>query len=1161
MENQFKNQFIQKLSDFLPGNEEFLVKMLHSISSQGTEVDIKNLPKAKPCRNFLNSDFLMFQKLYQKKLCTQKSWVILFCHLFTVSDIVPASFEKRLSYIRKTPEAEFNFVTFSLSPVPILMKTNTTCNLDDTESLELGCENAESLGLPVIQKSLDTNKDKTTSKSTKFLERQIASLQGKLVKVRTVNKRRHDLSQYYLKKKDAKIKELEEEQLFLKEQVRDQFMKLNEIKDAFHDFQDSMHEYTEAFNKECQEADKTTGDEASFPKINTRDSQNARKVNPAIERAMLVLCDEVKISTNKVIPCIAAVSNIVFNQVFTYKKKPPSKRSKRKDCAADTENNLDEEVVVAGQKRTYSGNCLPSHSLASKLERQAEPIAKRSIAEKILDSENVTFGIDGTDHKRKHIMVSQMVVPEKCDDGSVKTTNYCMDVRQSTAHDAEHVYELVLNILREYGFLKTNNPLESDDLVDTQKKFAKAMRYWCTDGGSEMQPACKLVAQWQESLGVDGIKFLKCLGHLVTGLEGEADRVISSLECKTDQLQEISTAFTESFLDSSNKSLYYTVAYAFLRLVGPSSDSVSYSMTDEFTTYLAERGQTNLFVDIKKSRFGKFFLVGRDLTCLMADLEKFLDEYMKDNKLYESCQFYINNCPYLFETSISLGLLYYHIVYPLMRATGIEGDFYPFTHDQFLVLLPKLQEDLHSLVEDATPLLNATHIKSFSQFSDTGLLKFPEKEETSFKQVFEILKNNDKINKEIVLSLAKTICLKFTFCLERQVGVLYLRGENSEVAKMIKENPEGMKTAAVNNLGCEKRCAQYKALSNANPTAPISFIARRMILPKSPFIINLKNMTNEEYRAEMDWARNSIHVKKYFEFQKLEAKMEKDRQKENLKKLQRNKLELAKKQEKNVENCKLHGGPFNCLESFNAFISENTSTLTDQQLQEILDREIKYQKENLGLFGKTSELYKFYHIHPTTKKHIPIPNTKKCENLRSVLSSAAFSADPSKKKTSHNIAPEKILDSLNDICEFFGTSNSDIIDKCDDQSLQDKFVIDQDSAFMSIYQDGEREYCDWSVGKIRSVTKSRDCSECKRLQGSDDVRGVCMKVRFYEEYHGSKTEFIYKNRSKLWHCRHENVIKNNLNLQTLPGNPRYHLTKNVSDEITLLMKDMEARLS
>ena len=68
MENQLKNQFIQKLSDFLPGNEEFLVKMLHSISSQGTEVDIENLPKAKPCRNFLNSDFLMFQKLYQKKL-------------------------------------------------------------------------------------------------------------------------------------------------------------------------------------------------------------------------------------------------------------------------------------------------------------------------------------------------------------------------------------------------------------------------------------------------------------------------------------------------------------------------------------------------------------------------------------------------------------------------------------------------------------------------------------------------------------------------------------------------------------------------------------------------------------------------------------------------------------------------------------------------------------------------------------------------------------------------------------------------------------------------------------------------------------------------------------------------------------------------------------
>ena len=254
------------------------------------------------------------------------------------------------------------------------------------------------------------------------------------------------------------------------------------------------------------------------------------------------------------------------------------------------------------------------------------------------------------------------------------------------------------------------------------KKFVDAIKFWCTDAGPEMKPACELFGKWQEELGCEAAIFIKCIPHVVLGLESEADKTISSLECKTEFLKFVSSDITSSFLESSNKSIFFTVAYAIIRLLGKSKDSVSYSLTNEFTSFLDEIDINNIFVDIKQARFGKNFLVGRDLSYLLGHITRFLHTHMKENRLYESCLHYIDNCPYLLEVSLSMGILYYHIVYPFMRASGIEGDMCPLQHKDFVVLIPELNNLFHSLYKDPEPLLKKSRLEPYLKFNDSGIL-------------------------------------------------------------------------------------------------------------------------------------------------------------------------------------------------------------------------------------------------------------------------------------------------------------------------------------------------------------------------------------------------------------------------------------------------------
>ena len=264
-----------------------------------------------------------------------------------------------------------------------------------------------------------------------------------------------------------KMDQVEAENRGIYEQLKQQLVMLNEVNDKFRDFQETILQLSGSCEAQNQPTDINETD-IVFPKMSARDPNNLQQVRPSIQRAILALGCDVGIEQNKVRQCIANVSNIVFGQSFTFEEKPASKKSKRKDCAADLGNDRDQDANVnadtdaappiAGRKRkrprNMDPNLLPSHGYMSHLERSIEPAAKKAVAKKLASAKNVTLGTDGTDHKREHTMVTQVIIPEKTADGKTITTNYCIDVQQSYAHDAASVSELIINIMREYSILR-----------------------------------------------------------------------------------------------------------------------------------------------------------------------------------------------------------------------------------------------------------------------------------------------------------------------------------------------------------------------------------------------------------------------------------------------------------------------------------------------------------------------------------------------------------------------------------------------------------------------------------------------------------------------------------------------------------------------------------
>ena len=120
-----------------------------------------------------------------------------------------------------------------------------------------------------------------------------------------------------------------------------------------------------------------------------------------------------------------------------------------------------------------------------------------------------------------------------------------------------------------------------------------------------------------------------------------------------------------------------------------------------------------------------------------------------------------------------------------------------------------------------------------------------------------------------------------------------------------------------------------------------------------------------------------------------------------------------------------------------------------------------------------------------------------------------------------------------------------------------QFSVGQIAAFLFVYSTGGVDVPEWSLGEIRSFHLKNCCPKCK--DQNHELNGICMKVRFLDENSDDQTKFIYNKKNRLWHCTHEQVIMNNVNIINKDelGSENYFLTLPEAENINTLMREIE----
>ena len=323
------------------------------------------------------------------------------------------------------------------------------------------------------------------------------------------------------------------------------------------------------------------------------------------------------------------------------------------------------------------------------------------------------------------------------------------------------------------------------------------------------------------------------------------------------------------------------------------------------------------------------------------------------------------------EFSVALGIMYYHFVHPYMRATGIEGSQARLNQVQFMELNPLLVNELEAWAADPTHLSLKDRKGSFQNFPET--LKVQEKDKKIYDYLFDEVLKKELVDVKVVLGLCSAMCHKFVTVFERQIGDLYLAGENSKVAKQIVKDPVGIKFASVNNLNCEHYFGSFRNLSDRFKGASIACISRRLLSCKSIFAKSLETMPVKVYQEKKEWFKSPMY-EAFMKIKEQSKELEAQRKIAKVEKMRETKILVAKKALENVIKCQSYGGPFINTTEVTAVVKEYENDGGDR-LKKILEAEICYQRDNVKLTVKEDGRYRFQKL----------TNAQKEKNLKSLL--------------------------------------------------------------------------------------------------------------------------------------------------------------------------------
>ena len=840
-----------------------------------------------------------------------------------------------------------------------------------------------------------------------------------------------------------------------------------------------------------------------------------------------------------------AVSNILFDKGYTLTEKTASQKRKRVD-------GLEGGPKVKIQKSKH----FPSHSFANKYEigHYQEMTMQANALELVASAKDTsaprgTYGSDAADHNRDHVVCHTMTLPVKISEGEYIPKVMLLALDEASIGGGQAAFDNFLLMMKKLVYLAAPD-IEPETLEAITALLAGRIGYMNSDGASDMQMLAKFIQSWQELIGVVPLSWLKCLSHLIEGLSLEADNMICDIESENDSIKFVANEHTSPFLDRSSRSVYWSQIYAIYRCLGESTDSVSYSMTQEFGTFMdkdADRVLKCRLYNIKQSRFGKLFLAGRDMAYLYDSISRFLADHMKDNNMYATCVVYIK-APLLMEFSLALGIMYYHFVHPYMRATGIEGSEARLNQVEFMNLNPRLVTDLEQWADDPVHLLRPDRSGSFTDYPAT--LKVHPKDSKIYKYLFDDIIKNKKVNIEVVLGLCKSMCHKFVTVFERQLGALYLAGEDSVVAVQIKEDPIGIKFAAVNNLPAEHYFGCFRNMSDRFKGASISCISRRLLGVNSIFSNSLESMPDKLYEEREEWLNSPM----YEGFKKIEDQqknLEVQRKDEKLQKTRETRLNVVKKHLTNITKCQLHDGPVNNAAELTALVDKHKND--EKKLRQILEVEVCYQRDNVSLMPYQDKRYRLQKIS----------NEKKEQNLKSLL---LLGGNGSNIEALPTFNVEQALSSI----EALNASYEGVNDTRKDpaEALLKKFNKPKPKTrgeMAAFYFRVDSVGDDWYIGEIRQIHLRIKCSDCLKLGDSLDQEsdGVCFKIRFFDTVDPQRKNKFTDGKSRLWHVTHEQLIHREISLKVFqfPGmKDEHHLLPETKQLIDNKMKALPLRL-
>ena len=1108
------NSFKNLLSEFYVNADDAFAKIEIICSEVALNLsNVFDLPEIdkKSAHELTNGNFLDFCNLKAVFKCPNERVIVLFAKLFCV-DYKKRVNEKvflktRDSVRKKNLDDFFDFDSIGMNPVQVDLQTIMNRKIK-------------------VSKCMLKNKIQSKSEHVKKYRRRISKLENtvKILRSKGSDLRRN----IYLMKnisssQKAEILALKSNKKETEQLLFDAHLTIQLLLDE----QKNIDQY---------------GDNIPSTSVSTRDPQNSKELNPDIKRAIMLLINKHRVPQSKTVGILKTIGNVVFHQKWEMKEKPKSKKRKRKAVATEMgETDHESKVKIP---RT---ELLPSHSYPQKLDKATLPLAEREIGNAIINSKNVSICVDGTDHKREHVMGTSVLINTEKDNGRTVTESHCLNMSVSNATTAESLAEFMINQFRYLSYLCADDECSEASLCETQKKFAEAIKFWGSDGGTEMIPGSQLFGEWQKSLGCNPLLWIKCLAHVVLGLESEADKVIAAIESKVNILKIVSTDLSSSFLENNSKSVYFVVVYALFRLIGKSSDSVSYSMTEEFTTYLKQSGINYSLCDIKKARFGKIFLVGRDMAFLLGKIQDFLENYSKENRLYETCREYVTNYPYLLEYGIVLGIIYFHLILPYMRATGIEGDCYPISQTEFSKLVPALYESLNDLATDPLPLLKKEHsIPCFNQTSNKFLLKFSDNDTFVFNHIFEMIEN-ENIQLSLVKEVSKTMLIKFRSCLERQVGDLYLRGEDSVIQKLVVEDTKAAEVAPVNNLIQERYFGGFKNYCNTRASVSSAYICNKMTSGDSLYMAKLETMDNEKFKKDLYLTKNSENILRANRLKLQLQDKEKQMQENKLKSARQNRLKLEEKRTKNVKQCSdLHKGPVKNVNE----LKEKILILSSSDQSVSVDAELKYQRDNLKLLATDNPRYKMKRKEKGSM--VPIPLPERIGNLTFLLN---LVSDTQTSSVELSLPVCDMVSSIAELRKAFEMEVTTQEENKDDSDILKSFSKKDIGAFCSIINYEGKDHPVWWIGQICDKMLSKDCVDCQSLGIEGEIDGVCLKVKELKSLDSKMVSFELKKRGKNYHTRFEQVIKNKIDCVNKPAlDPNvYYITPQEKSSIDALM--------